>query len=172
MIYGIGEKALSENLAVTEDEAKQFMESFIDKYEGVKQFIFNTIEECREKEYVETINGRRRYLPHINSSNSMIRLKAERQAVNSTIQGSAADLIKTAMIAVDKALIDNEKIDSRIVLEMHDELMYEVKCDDCHQFVILLRECMQNCSKSFTVDLPVKSKVGRSWGELQEYNQF
>jgi len=168
MIYGKGEKALAEDLEVSEEEAKEFMDSFINRYEGVKQFISNTIDECREREFVETMNGRRRYLPHINSSNGMLRSKAERQAVNSTIQGSAADLIKTAMIAVDKALINNQNIDSRIVLEMHDELMYEVNLHSSHQFLHLLRQSMQNCSKTFTVDLPVKSKMGPSWGQLQE----
>ena len=167
MIYGKGEKTLSEDLEVTEEEAKLFIQSFINRYEGVKAFISRTVEECRVKGFVETITGRRRYLPHIQSSSSVNRSKAERQAVNSTIQGSAADLVKTAMSLVQNRLFDNKDIDSRFVLQMYDELMYEVRDDSTQHFTQLLVQCMENCLKNFRVELPVRVKVGPNWGQLQ-----
>ena len=167
MIYGKGEKSLAEDLEVSEPEAKEFMESFIGRYEGVKQFINKTVEECREKGYCQTLSGRRRYLPHITSQNMAIRAKAERQAVNSTIQGSAADLVKSAMTVLQNKLLSETAIDSRFVLQMYDELMYEVSESCAEQFARLLAECMQTCRKNFRVELPVRVKVGPNWAELK-----
>lgn len=173
MIYGKGEKSLAEDLEVTEAEAKDFMDSFIGRYEGVKQFIAKTIEECREKGYCETLSGRRRYLPHIQSQNMALRAKAERQAVNSTIQGSAADLVKTAMAVLQMRLLDDSpRIESRFVLQMYDELMYEVSESSAEEFARLLAECMQTCLKNFRVELPVRVKVGPNWAQLKPFEDI
>ncbi|XP_054156321.1 DNA polymerase theta-like [Oppia nitens] len=171
MIYGKGEQSLAEDLEITEDEAKEFMESFIGRYEGVKRFITRTVDKCREKGYIETLSGRRRYLSNINSSNSMLRSKAERQAVNSTIQGSAADLVKMAMNSMKENLLNTIKpIECRFVLQMYDELMYEVLERDVQSFVKCLQDSMERCLKNFSVDLPVRVKVGPNWAQLKPIN--
>ena len=181
MIYGIGAKALGEQMGVTEDEAYQFMDSFKSKYPQVKKFITETINKCRDKGYIETMLGRRRFLSHINSSDHLKRAHAERQAVNSTIQGSAADLVKTAMIKVETRLqgaglvtclskLSSEDANAKrvalLVLQLHDELLYEVHIDDVEEVVRVLKEEMEGALE-MSVVFPVKIKTGNSWGQLQ-----
>ncbi|PIK33249.1 hypothetical protein BSL78_29937 [Apostichopus japonicus] len=198
MIYGIGAKALGEQLEIEEEDAACFMETFRDQYKGMKNFIKQTVDKCRERGFVETISKRRRYLPSINHSNLGARNHAERQAVNTTIQGSAADLVKTAMVQLqqqlslsfpatrishrhrDKGKIGLPKCRTRhsqntrgsvrgayLVLQLHDELIYEVHKDDLEKVVTLVRKVMESAMK-LLVKLPVKIKVGPTWGSLKE----
>lgn len=170
MIYGIGTKSLSETLGVTEDEAREFKTTFLNRYAKVKEFIQKTVDACRnnDEHFVETLNGRKRFLPNIECGNNAERAHAERQAVNTTIQGSASDLVKSAMIAVDRAILKKKNsISAKLVLQMHDELMYEVLEKDANQFAILLRKTMESCSSQLTVQLPVKVKIGQNWGSME-----
>ncbi len=183
MLYGIGNKALGEQLGIDENDAAQFIESFKSKYPVMKKFISKTIQDCKEKGYILTLLGRKRYLPSIHSPNVHVRSQAERQAVNSTIQGSAADLVKTAMINIDRKLQDifpTTVLASHVsqsavvsgaylVLQLHDELMYEVADNDIPQVAKIVKNGMENAMK-LTVKFPVKINVGLSWGQLHSYD--
>ena len=185
IVYGIGVKALAQQLNVTEDEATQFMESFKSKYPTMRKFITTTVQECRDKGYIMTISGRKRYLPQIHSTEIHARAQAERQAINSTIQGSAADMVKKAMVNVDHALealglmthlptfIGVEENNSNklalLVLQLHDELLYEVHESQLVNVARVVQREMES-ALSLTVKFPVKLKVGKSWGQLQSYS--
>lgn len=183
MVYGIGAKALGAQMGVSEEEAYQFIDTFKSKYPQLKEFITSTIADCREKGYVLTIKRRKRFLPHINSTDIHKRAQAERQAVNSTIQGSAADLVKIAMINVDRELQHSGMITSLPwlqskgighqtnialpVLQLHDELVYEVNSSAVLKVADILKKEMEN-AMTLRVPFPVKIKSGLSWGKLEE----
>jgi len=189
ILYGIGAKSLSEQLQVDEDEATKFMEQFKDRYTGVKKFIQKTIEEARSNGFVTTLCNRKRYLPNIISTNPATRSQAERQAVNTTVQGSAADLVKTAMISINKKLclkygrtcyLDNNEVapspnrrassvnpGALLVLQIHDELLYEVKVKEEDFVKRLIKHEMEN-ALNLSVEMPVKLQRGKSWGTLIE----
>ena len=185
MIYGIGAKALGEQLGIIEEDAAQFMETFRSKYRAMKAFIAKTVLDCKEKGYVCTILGRKRFLPSIHSPNIHARNQAERQAVNTTVQGSAADLAKTAMVNIDKKLaerfpnsalsmshpdIQQESMSGAyLVLQLHDELLYEVAERNLKEVAEIVKYEMENALE-LSVKFPVKIKVGRSWGKLENYS--
>ena len=188
MIYGIGAKALGVRLGVPEEEAARFMDSFKSKYPTVKGFIAQTVQECREKGHVTTLLSRKRLLPNIHSTNSHARSQAERQAVNSRIQGSAADLVKIAMIKIDGHLTKRFGVagsylfasdpsrrqpplppsGAYLVLQMHDELLYEVSSDVVGEVAYIVRHEMEN-AMNLSVSFPVTIKTGSSWGSLKDY---
>ncbi|CAG4991657.1 unnamed protein product [Parnassius apollo] len=168
ILYGMGNKTLSQHLDVTESEAAVFMDSFYKTYPSIKVFTQSIIDACRKQGYVETLKKRRRYLSDINSNLVFKRSAAERQAVNTTIQGSAADIAKAAMCAVDKK-IDHYDFKPRLILQMHDELIYELPERDSIQFAKVLKQVMED-TVSLKVPLPVKMKSGYSWGSLKEIN--
>lgn len=165
ILYGMGNKTLSTHLDVSEIEAAAFMDSFYKTYPAVRAFTEAIVQECRAKGYVETLTKRRRYLPDINSNIASKKSAAERQAVNTTIQGSAADIAKHAMCAIEACA--NQDPRPRLILQMHDELIYEVPEAKQHAFVHILREVMENTMK-LKVPLPVKVKCGYTWGSLKE----
>jgi DNA polymerase I-like protein with 3'-5' exonuclease and polymerase domains len=191
MVYGIGAKALGEQLGIIEEDASQFMETFKSKYPTMKKFLTKTVQECREKGYVTTLLGRKRFLQSIHSPNIHARSQAERQAVNTTIQGSAADLVKTAMVNIDKRLLarfSNSEISlggpdstsggvpnckrptgAYLVLQLHDELLYEVAEDDMRRVARIVKHEMERALE-MSVKFPVKVKVGTSWGKLEPYS--
>ncbi|XP_063824011.1 DNA polymerase theta [Ostrinia nubilalis] len=166
ILYGMGNKTLSTHLDVSEMEAAVFMDTFYKTYPSIKQFTLAVIEECKKKGYVETLMKRRRYLPDINSSIPSKRSSAERQAVNTTIQGSAADIAKAAMCAIDTRT-DKDLRKPRHILQMHDELIYEVPETNKQIFISIIKEVMEN-TVQLKVPLPVKVKAGYTWGSLQE----
>ncbi|CAH2071673.1 unnamed protein product, partial [Iphiclides podalirius] len=166
ILYGMGNRTLSQHLDVTEAEAAVFMDSFYKTYPAVKVFTHSIVDTCRRQGYVETLRKRRRYLPDINSTLAFKRCAAERQAVNTTIQGSAADIAKAAMCAVDDAT-RIERFKPRLVLQMHDELIYEVDESYCREFAKVLKRLMEETVR-LDVPLPVKVKSGPSWGCLNE----
>ncbi|GFN83271.1 DNA polymerase theta-like [Plakobranchus ocellatus] len=197
MLYGIGAKALGEQLGVEENDAGAFMEMFKSRYPGVRKYLRETVDFCQKNGYVRTMFNRRRFLPSIKHSNPHARAQAERQAVNTTIQGSAADLVKQAMVDIDRKLMQLFP-DSRcshtqnpvpgvtvptpaapqpremprgayLVLQLHDELVYETHLDILPEVASLVKAAMEGAVK-MTVSLPVKIKVGPSWGELQDYD--
>nr|XP_053647287.1 DNA polymerase theta-like [Cherax quadricarinatus] len=185
LIYGMGTQALSEQLGVGEDEALSFMENFKGSFPGVKQFIQNTIEKSCKEGYVLTLMGRRRYLPNITSKDLCARAQSERQAVNTAIQGSAADIVKLAMVRINTAIRQafptapaflTQPTKSRedisggfLVLQLHDELMYEVVSEDVIQVAQLVQSHMEGVQQ-LAVSLPVNIKVGPSWGAMQTLN--
>ena len=172
MIYGIRAKALAEQLEVCESNALQFMDSFKSQYPGLKSYLSKTVMSCRQSGYVETLIGRKRYLPAIHSKQLHARSHAERQAVNTTIQGSAADLVKIAMINVDKMLVekyppthDGKQRGGMLVLQIHDELLYDVVEED-HMSVAAIVQHELEHALELSVPLPVKLRVGVAWGSL------
>ncbi|KYM80156.1 Helicase POLQ-like protein [Atta colombica] len=189
MIYGMGVKSLAENLCVSEPEAQEFLESFMSAYPGIYKWLNDVLEEAHRDGYVTTLLGRRRQFPDLSSTKSSVRAQAERQSVNTKVQGSAADIVKKAMISIedkircyfpDSAIIFPEvhitrKLRSNLqqrggylVLQLHDELLYEVNLADLKKVAVIIRESMENVCQ-LTVPLPVKIRVGPAWGDLNDY---
>jgi DNA polymerase-1 len=165
IVYGISDYGLSRDLNVTRKEAAQYIESYFDKCAGVKKFIDEVVEEAHQHGYVTTLFGRRRYLPDINSSNYNQRSFAERTAMNTPIQGSAADIIKKAMIDVYREL-NKQNLRSRILLQVHDELLLEVVEEEIKIVTAILKEAMQQ-TVSLNVALTIDVNVGNNWAEAK-----
>jgi len=163
IMYGISSFGLSQRLKCSRSEAKQLIDDYFASFPSIRRFIDGTLSAAREHGYVETIFGRRRYTPDVNSSNGNIRAFAERNAVNAPIQGTAADIIKLAMIAVDKRL-KAENLKSRIVLQIHDELLLEVPQDEIAKAKEILETEMQGIVK-LSVPLTVECNYGKTWLE-------
>ncbi|KAJ2951880.1 hypothetical protein O0L34_g4131 [Tuta absoluta] len=166
ILYGMGNKTLAQYLDVSEMEAAVFMDTFHSTYPRIQVFTRKVVEECRDRGYVETLMKRRRYLPDINSIMQSKRGTSERQTVNTTIQGSAADITKAAMCSIDdRTRTDLHK--PKLILQMHDELIYEVPENKKNEFVNVLKEVMERTVK-LIVPLPVKVRSGKAWGSLEE----
>ncbi|MDD2634881.1 MAG: DNA polymerase I [Bacteroidales bacterium] len=161
IIYGISAFGLAQRLNISRTEAKNLIDNYFDTFPGVKSFMDKCIKEAREKEYVETIFGRRRYLPDINSRNAIVRGFAERNAINTPIQGSAADIIKLAMINVYNRL-KKENLNSKMILQVHDELNFDVLKQELNQIKKLITEEMTKVV-SLSVPLEIESGAGLNW---------
>ncbi|MDD5005228.1 MAG: DNA polymerase I [Candidatus Omnitrophica bacterium] len=166
VIYGMSAYGLSKDLDIGLDVAQDFIDTYFLRYPKVKVFIEGQIKLARDKGYVATIMGRRRYLPYINSKNIGLRQFSERQAVNATIQGSAADLIKLAMINIQEEL-DKKKMQTKMVIQVHDELVFDFPDDEKSQLVKIVKSGMEEAIK---LDVPVKVslKIGQNWAEMKE----
>lgn len=165
IVYGISDYGLSQNLGISRPEAKTFIDTYFEKYPGIKQFMTDIVEEAKEKGFVETLFHRRRYLPDINSSNFNLRSFAERTAINSPIQGTAADILKIAMIRMNKALKE-KNMKTRMLLQVHDELIFECPPEEIEVLEKLVPEIMEN-AVSLSVPLLVDSHYGNSWYEAK-----
>jgi DNA polymerase I len=165
IVYGLSAFGLSQNLGIEPREAKQFIEAYFEKYKGVRTFIDQTLEETRRDQKVTTLFGRVRPIPDINSKNANQRGFAERTAVNTPLQGTAADLIKIAMIRIDEALRE-QGLKSRMTLQVHDELVFEVPENEVETMRTLVREQMENVHP-LTVPLLVEVGVGQNWRDLE-----
>jgi DNA polymerase-1 len=163
IIYGISPFGLSERLNIPRGEAKEIIDGYFESFPGVKAYMDKVIAKAREQGYVETMFGRRRYLPDINSRNSVVRGVAERNAINAPIQGAAADIIKKAMVAVDHAFRIN-KLQSKMVLQVHDELNFEVFQNELEQVKEIVKKEMESAI-SLKVPLEVELGVGQNWLE-------
>lgn len=165
IVYGISDFGLAEQLGITRRKAKEYIEQYLEKYSGIKQFMDDIVEKAKKDGYVETLFNRRRNIPELKSNNYMVRQFGARIAMNTPIQGTAADIMKIAMINVYKKLKE-EKIDAKIILQVHDELMLEVKQDEKEKAKQLLQECMENAIK---LDIPLKVEVGEAinWYEAK-----
>lgn len=163
IIYGISAFGLSERLNISRSEAKSIIDEYFENFPGVKEYMNKAIEQARKLGYVETLFGRRRYLPDINSRNSVVRGVAERNAINAPIQGTAADIIKKAMVAVDKAF-KTENLQSRMVLQVHDELNFEVRKEELQRVTEIVKREMES-AVSLKVPLVVDIGVGQNWLE-------
>ena len=164
IVYGLSAFGLSQNLGIEPSEAKQFIDAYFEKYAGVRKFIDATLDEARREQKVRTLFGRVRPIPDINSKNYNLRGFAERTAVNTPLQGTAADLIKIAMIRIDAALRER-KLKSRMTLQVHDELVFEVPEAETDVMKSLVREHMENVHP-LRVPLLVEIGVGPNWRDL------
>ena len=132
LIYGMSAFGLAKQLGVGRNDAQQYMDLYFERYPGVKDYMENIRQQAAEQGYVETLLGRRLYLPEINASNGMRRQAAERTAINAPMQGTAADIIKTAMIQVDQWL-SSSQIDARMIMQVHDELVFDMAIDEAEK---------------------------------------
>ncbi|MFZ1008768.1 MAG: DNA polymerase I [Candidatus Sulfotelmatobacter sp.] len=164
IVYGLSPFGLSQNLGIEPAEAKQFIANYFEQYKGVRAFIDKTLEEARRDLKVKTLHGRIRPIPDINSKNANQRGFAERTAVNTPLQGTAADLIKVAMIRIDKALRER-KLKSRMTLQVHDELVFEVPEKEVDTMQSLVREQMEKVH-ALAVPLLVEMGTGPNWRDL------
>ena len=210
MIYGIGAKSLAQQLGIGEEEAAKFTSSFLNNYQGLKRFLAQTLVDARNDGFVITLAGRKRFLPDIVDANPHKKSHAERQAVNTRVQGSAADLVKRAMINVERRLertfpdcrvphrgaetevearmerlgtkntastknVSRQSKDSQpprgafLVLQLHDELIYEVNAKDVKEVAAIIKMEMENAWPKLKVKFPVKLKMATSWSSMQEY---
>ena len=161
IIYGQSAFGLSQTLGIPRGEAKAIIDSYFEQYSTIKSFMDQLVNNAREVGYVETIMNRRRYLPDINSGNAIVRGYAERNAVNAPIQGSAADIIKLAMIAVEKAM-SAQQLHSKLLLQVHDELVFDVHNSEKEIMQQLVKEAMENAVK-LVVPMEVEVKLAQNW---------
>ncbi len=166
IMYGISPYGLSQRLDIPQPEAKKIIETYFQRFPKVKEYIDKTIEEARQKGYVATLLGRRRYVPDINSKNRTVREFAERTAINMRIQGTAADLIKLAMVRIYDE-IKRRKLKSKMILQVHDELVFDVAPDEVEILKDIVRDKMQNALQ-LDVPLVVDIGVGKNWYEAHE----
>ena len=166
IVYGLSPFGLSQNLGIDTSEAKRFIDAYFEKYSGVRRFIDATLEQARIEQKVRTLFGRIRPIPDINSKNFQFRGFAERTAVNTPLQGTAADLIKLAMIRIDAAITERE-MKSRMTLQVHDELVFEVPEGEVDIMKSLVREHMEQVHP-LSVPLLVEMGVGPNWRDLKE----
>ena len=159
IVYGISAFGLSEGLSISRKEAMEYIEKYFETYPGVKKFLDGLVEQAKEQGYVSTLFGRRRPIPELNSPRT--RAFGERVAMNSPIQGTAADIMKIAMVEVDREL-RRRKLESRIVLQVHDELLVEAKESEAEEVVRILEDKMKHAA-DLKVSLEVEAKTGRSW---------
>ncbi|MGF6560399.1 DNA polymerase I [Erwinia aphidicola] len=164
LIYGMSAFGLSRQLNIGAGEAKKYMDLYFERYPGVLQYMESTRELAAEKGYVETLDGRRLYLPDIKASNAMRRKAAERAAINAPMQGTAADIIKRAMIAVDEWLSAQETPQIKMIMQVHDELVFEVEADLVEAASAKIRELMEGSMK-LDVPLRVDIGVGDNWDQ-------
>jgi len=165
IIYGVSAFGLSNQTSLTRGESKDLIDAYYKTYPRLKQYISEQIESARENGYVTTVLGRRRYLKDINSANAVVRGAAERNAVNAPIQGSAADIIKIAMINIQKRLID-EGWKSKMLLQVHDELVFDVYKDELERIKPMIKHEMEN---AFTLSVPLDVEIGEGDNWLQAH---
>lgn len=165
IIYGMSSFGLSESLGITPAEAKAYIEEYLETYSGIKDYMDTTIAAAKDDGYVETLFLRRRYIPEINHNNFMVRQGAQRTAINAPIQGSAADIIKVAMIEVDK-LMKKQSVSAKMVLQVHDELLFDVPTDEIELMTKIIQEGMESATK-LSVPLKVEASHGKSWWDCK-----
>jgi len=164
VVYGMSDYGLEQATNLSREEASQFITLYFEKYPRVKEYLEATKEQARKLGYVQTVLGRRRFLPEINSSNRMVREAAERMAINAPVQGSSADIIKIAMINLHREM-EKRNLKSKMLLQIHDELLFEVPEEEVGEMKSLVTETM---SRAVELCVPVKIdiKLGRNWGEM------
>ncbi len=163
IVYGIGDYSLSQDLDIPVKQAKEYIDNYLASYPGVREYLQNIVRIASEHGYVDTLYGRKRYIPEINSKNGIMRKFGERVAMNSPIQGSAADIIKIAMLNVDQRLKESG-IDARLILQVHDELIIEAHDDCAANASKILQEEMEN-AVSLQIPLSVDLSIGDRWYE-------
>ena len=165
VIYGLSAYGISQQTDLPRNEGARFIESYFAKYPGILDYLDITKTSAREQGYLETLSGRRRYIPEVNAANFQMRQAGERMAVNMPIQGTAADIVKLAMINVDSEM-KNLRLRSKMILQVHDELIFEVPKEELEVMSSLLTDLMPQALK-LSVPLTVEIKTGSTWGDLQ-----
>jgi len=168
LLYGMSDFGLAQRLEIDRTQAKEITAAYFARFPSVRAYIEGTLERGRTDGYVSTILGRRRYMPSLASANYMMRSAAEREATNAPLQGSAADLMKLAMVAVDRALA-NAGVDATMLLQIHDELIFEVAAADLAQTARIVRESMEGAI-ALSVPLEVTLKAGRNWYDVEAFS--
>ena len=163
IVYGIGAFSLSKDIGVSVKQADEYIRAYLEKYSGVARYMERTVEEAKKNGYVRTMFGRRRYIPELKASNKNIQALGKRIAMNTPIQGTAADIIKLAMVRVYERL-KRELPEARLILQVHDELIVEADEKDAPRAAEILREEMENAA-SLSVPLTADAKIGNSWYE-------
>jgi DNA polymerase-1 len=165
VIYGMSEFGLEQATELSREQAGQFIDAYFKKYPGVAGYMGSTREFAHRNGYVQTLLGRRRYIPDINASNRMVREAAERMAINMPVQGTSSDIIKVAMIDLSREM-DARRLASRMLLQVHDELIFEVPPHEVDEMTALIRTKM--CSAiSLSVPVKVDVKSGPNWGAME-----
>jgi DNA polymerase-1 len=164
VVYGMSDYGLEQATNLSRGEAAQFIALYFEKYPGVKEYLEATKEQARKLGYVQTVLGRQRFLPEINSANRMVREAAERMAINAPVQGSSADIIKIAMINLHRE-IEKRNLKSKMLLQIHDELLFEVPEDEVEEMKSLVSELMPGAIE-LRVPVKVDIKLGRNWAEM------
>ena len=161
IVYGISDFGLAEQLGISRSKAKEYIEQYLEKYSGIDKFMKDVVEDAKEKGFVETLFNRRRYITELKSNNYMVREFGKRAAMNTPVQGTAADIMKIAMINLNKELEKNE-IDAKLVLQVHDELILEAKEQDKDRAKEMLKQCMEKAIK-LMVPLDVEVSEADNW---------
>lgn len=165
VVYGISDFGLARNLGITRKDAKNYIETYFERYPGIKTYMENIVREARDKGFVETMSHRRRKIPDINARNFNVRGFAERTAINSPIQGSAADILKIAMINLDKALTERQS-KSKLLLQVHDEIILDVPLEELEEIQALVKQTMEEAIE-LAVPLKVDENTGKTWYEAK-----
>ena len=155
IVYGISDFGLGEQLGIGRKKAKQYIEEYLEQYAGIKQFMENITEQAKEQGYVETLFHRRRYIPELKSNNYMVRQFGARAAMNTPIQGTAADIMKIAMIKVYNE-IKSRKLKSKIILQVHDEMMVETPIEEKEEMINIMKKCMESATK---LEVPLIAEI-------------
>ena len=165
IVYGISDFGLGEQLGIGRKKAKQYIEEYLEQYAGIKQFMENITEQAKEQGYVETLFHRRRYIPELKSNNYMVRQFGARAAMNTPIQGTAADIMKIAMIKVYNE-IKSRKLKSKIILQVHDEMMVETPIEEKEEMINIMKKCMESATK---LEVPLIAEISdaETWYECK-----
>jgi DNA polymerase-1 len=164
VLYGLSEFGLAAREHISREEAGEFIRTYFEKYPGIQEYVSETLQKVRKDGYVETLFGRRRYIPEIHAGNFQVRQAAERAAINMPVQGTAADIIKMAMNRLE-AEIARRKMRSWMILQVHDELIFELPGDELEEMRGLCIEIMPQ-SLDMRIPLKIDTKAGKSWGEM------
>ena len=169
IMYGISPFGLAQQLKIEPGRAKEIIDRYFARFPAVAEWIGSTLREAYENGFVTTLGGFKRYVLELRSNNQTVRKAGERIAVNSPIQGTAADVIKKAMIEIDKRLRTmNSGLKTKMILQVHDELVFEVPEDELKKVAPVIKDLMEN-SFPLSVPLVVEMKVGKNWGEMKPY---
>ncbi len=169
LIYGMSAFGLTRTTDLTLAEAEDFREAYFERFPGVKRYLDHVRREARENGYVETLFGRRRYFPRLKTTtNYNVRQRAEREAINAPIQGTAADIMKKAMLDVDQAL-QASNLNAKMLLQVHDELVFEVPENELDQTIEVVQSTMEN-TVDLSIPLITEARFGKNWGELEDYS--
>ncbi len=170
IIYGISQYGLAKQIGVTNNEAEEFLNSYFLKFPEIKDYMFDTIKFCRKSGYVTNIFGRKTHVIGINDKNFNIRNFQERAAINAPIQGSASELMRLAMIRINDKILTKKKKNLKMLLQIHDELIFETDDDDIKSATKLIKETMTSVKDSdfhsFSIPLLIDINTGDNWGEL------
>jgi len=165
IVYGISDFGLARSIGSTRSEANEFIEKYFEKYPKIKEYLDKSVSDAKRSGYAKTVLNRRRYIPELKSQNYNVRTFGERVAMNAPIQGSAADIIKLAMLNVSKRLSEDASL-GRLILQVHDELIIETTAENSHRTEAMLKEVMENVLK-LSVPLTAETNVGRTWFDLK-----